>query len=316
MPLFPLSQAALFPRAQLPLHVFEARYRKMLADCIEQHGIMAIVMVPDPADLIDPRGHPRLARVAGVGFVKEVARLPDGRSDIVLEGLARVSLEELPFEIPYRRARATLLETRASRVTQNDSAALVAAATAFVTEMRRRDADVAFELPEGLVAGQLVLVTLRETPTHSLKTFLYNGDPGDIAKGKQLDTKMVVRIAAVRGARVEFDRPLRFETRAEWKPEIRSFRPTVTESGVEGLAFEFPATKYRGHFAENGANAIELRSVYNCWVRDVAIRNGDLGVNIVACGNTVVCKPSEVTPRTASALAANPGGSGTRAPPR
>jgi len=155
MPLFPLSQAALFPRAQLPLHVFEARYRKMLADCIEQHGIMAIVMVPDPADLIDPRGHPRLARVAGVGFVKEVARLPDGRSDIVLEGLARVSLAELPFEIPYRRARATLLETRASRVTQNDSAALVAAATAFVTEMRRRDADVAFELPEGLVAGQL-----------------------------------------------------------------------------------------------------------------------------------------------------------------
>ena len=107
MPLFPLSQAALFPRAQLPLHVFEARYRKMLADCIQQHGIMAIVMVPDPADLIDPRGHPRLARVAGVGFVKEVARLPDGRSDIVLEGLARVSLEELPFEIPSRRARAT-----------------------------------------------------------------------------------------------------------------------------------------------------------------------------------------------------------------
>jgi hypothetical protein len=152
---------------------------------------------------------------------------------------------------------------------------------------RRGDTAVEVDRTAGLAAGQLVLVTLRETPTHSLKTFLYNGDPGDIAKGKQLDTKMVVRIAAVRGARVEFDRPLRFETRAEWKPEIRSFRPTVTESGVEGLAFEFPATKYRGHFAENGANAIELRSVYNCWVRDVAIRNGDLGVNIVACGNTV-----------------------------
>ena len=83
------------------------------------------------------------------------------------------------------------------------------------------------------------------------------------------------------------DRPLRFETRTEWRPELRAFNPTVTESGIEHLGFAFPGTKYRGHFKEDGHNAIELRAVFNCWVRDVAIHNGDLGINVVACGNTL-----------------------------
>ena len=138
-----------------------------------------------------------------------------------------------------------------------------------------------------LIVGETVMVMMREAKDQSLKTYLYAGDPGDISNGKSLDTKMLLRVVAVHGTRVEFDRPLRCETRAAWQPEIHRFAPTVTECGIEGLGFEFPAAKYRGHFKENGANAIELRSVYDCWVRDVAIRNGDLGINLVACGNTV-----------------------------
>lgn len=130
-------------------------------------------------------------------------------------------------------------------------------------------------------------VWLREAPDQSLKTYLYNGDPGDIRKGKPLDTKMLVRVVAVEGTRVRFDRPLRFATRAEWQPELRRFRPTVTESGVEELGFEFPAAQYRGHCKEHGFKAIELRGVADCWVRNVAIHNGDLGINVVACRKTV-----------------------------
>lgn len=152
---------------------------------------------------------------------------------------------------------------------------------------RRGEREVQVDRAGKLAVGQWVLVALQEARDQSLKTYLYGGDPGDIRRGKQLDTKLLVRITAVAGDRVQFDRPLRFETRAEWQPEIRSFQPTVTEAGVEGLGFEFPATKYRGHFKENGANAIELRQVHDCWVRHVAIRNGDLGINVVACGNTI-----------------------------
>jgi hypothetical protein len=157
-----------------------------------------------------------------------------------------------------------------------------------ITAVASRGARVVeVDRPAEFTVGQSVLVVLRETKTQSLKTFLYNDDPGDIAHGKQLDTKMLLRVVAVNGNNVTFDRPLRFDTRAEWQPEVRGFGPTVTESGVEELGFEFPPTKYRGHFKENGANAIELRGVFNCWVRHIWIRNGDLGINVVACGNTI-----------------------------
>jgi hypothetical protein len=156
-----------------------------------------------------------------------------------------------------------------------------------VAVAKRGETSVAVDQPGKVAAGQWVLVALRETRDQSLKTFLYNDDPGDIARGKQLDTKMLVRVIAVAGNRVEFDRPLRFDTRAAWQPEIRRFAPTVRESGVEALGFEFPPTRYRGHFKERGANALELRQVTNCWIRNVAIHNGDIGINIVACQNTI-----------------------------
>jgi hypothetical protein len=143
------------------------------------------------------------------------------------------------------------------------------------------------DVTTSLTLGQTVLVVVREAPDHSLKTWLYAGDPGDIAKGKQLDTKMLMRVVAIQGSRVKFDRPLRFETQPQWQPEIRSFQPTVTESGIEELGFEFPNVQYRGHFKEHGFNAVELRQVTNCWVRNLAVHNGDMGVNVVACNNTI-----------------------------
>jgi hypothetical protein len=160
-------------------------------------------------------------------------------------------------------------------------------AARIITTARRGDRSVQVNDPAGLAVGRTVLVVAREASDHSLKTFLYNGDPGDIRRGKQLDTKMLMRVVAVDGNQVTFDRALRFETRPEWQPEIRSFLPTVTESGIEDIGFEFPGTRYGGHFKENGANALELRQVFNCWIRNVAIHNADFGINIVACNNTV-----------------------------
>lgn len=156
-----------------------------------------------------------------------------------------------------------------------------------IATARRGDRSVQVDRAQALIVGQQILVAVHETPDQSLKQYLYDGDAGDIANGKQLDTKMLLRIVSIQGDRVEFDRALRFETRPAWKPEIRSFEPSVTEAGVEDLGFDFPATRYGGHFNENGANALELRNVTACWVRRVAIHNADLGVNVVATGNTI-----------------------------
>ncbi len=156
-----------------------------------------------------------------------------------------------------------------------------------VATASRGDYEVEVNDTAGLSVGQSVLVAVQDAKDRSLATYLYSGDPGDISGAKRLDTQMVMKVEGIDGNRVRFDRVLRFETRAAWKPEIRSFNPTLTESGVEGLGFEFPSTPYGGHFKEAGANAIELRDVHHCWVRNVRIHNGDLGINLVANGNTI-----------------------------
>jgi ATP-dependent Lon protease len=148
LPLFPLPRIALFPRAILPLHVFEPRYQAMLADALATHRCIAMAMVVDEDD--EP---PAIARVAGVGEVVQHEALPDGRAHILLRGLARVVLDELPFVSPYRRARARVLVELPTAVSDVERAALQAAAAGFVAEVRRRDLDVELELPEGLDVG-------------------------------------------------------------------------------------------------------------------------------------------------------------------
>lgn len=151
LPIFPLPSVVLFPRALLPLHIFEPRYRAMLQHCLETHRAMAIAHVPDEHDK-DERGQPRFASIAGVGAILEHQPLADGRSNILLYGRARVHLEELPSDAPWRRARATIREDVSSVVPDADRAALIAAATAYAAELHRRD-EFSFALPPNARIG-------------------------------------------------------------------------------------------------------------------------------------------------------------------
>jgi ATP-dependent Lon protease len=149
LPLFPLPQVVLFPRAILPLHVFEPRYRAMLEDCLRTHGALAVVQL-SPAGLDSGTGdRPPIASIAGAGLVIEHEPLPDGRWNILVQGTARVALEELPFEEPYRRARATVLEDGDDVfVPEADVTALLHAASSFAAEVRKRDPAFSFRVPE------------------------------------------------------------------------------------------------------------------------------------------------------------------------
>jgi ATP-dependent Lon protease len=154
LPVFPLPHVVLFPRALLPLHVFEPRYRALLKDCLATNRAMAIALVPDPND-VDARGQPKLARIAGVGVVVEHHELPDGRSNILVHGHARVALDELPFVPPYRIARATVVDDVNTPVPETERTALVAAASSLVAELARRDPRFSFTLAPSLPPGRI-----------------------------------------------------------------------------------------------------------------------------------------------------------------
>jgi len=135
--LFPLPQVVFFPQTLLPLHVFESRYRSMTERVLAGTKQLAVVLITEPRR-VDAQGHPPIAKVATVGEVVKSTQLSDGRYNVVLEGRARVALEELPFEPPFRRARAVVLAPTETAVPDTDVAALVSAATRFSSRVRDR----------------------------------------------------------------------------------------------------------------------------------------------------------------------------------
>ena len=155
LPLFPLPQTVLFPGAILPLHVFEPRYRAMIKDSLATHRCLAVVLIEGVREL-DQHGHPRIATVAGAGQILDAAELPGGRYNILVQGKARVRLDELAFVPPYRRAHATVLESEGEReLDASAHAALVSSATAFSAVIRDRDPSFEFRLPREASAAQL-----------------------------------------------------------------------------------------------------------------------------------------------------------------
>ncbi|MGD0677819.1 MAG: LON peptidase substrate-binding domain-containing protein [Polyangiaceae bacterium] len=152
LPVFPLPGVVLFPGTPLPLHVFEPRYRAMLADCLATHRCLALACLLTESFATDP-DRPRFAPIAGAGVIVQHTPLSDGRSTIVVQGCARVALVELPFVAPYRRARARVLSEVQSFVPSTERMGLHAAAAAFAQSLPRADRKNERHLPAGIEIG-------------------------------------------------------------------------------------------------------------------------------------------------------------------
>ena len=100
-PLFPLPGAILFPRSQLPLHIFEPRYREMVRHAIDGDGHIAMIQ-PQLVEVADDRKQPLYA-IGCVGEIVGLEELEDGRFNIVLNGSHRFRLvAEVDLDTPYR----------------------------------------------------------------------------------------------------------------------------------------------------------------------------------------------------------------------
>lgn len=114
--IFPLTGAILFPGLQLPLHIFEPRYRAMIGDALARDRRIGMIQ-PQPSREGSARGGAPLFSIGCVGKIEDVETSEDGRYNIVLTGEARFRvLSELQVTTPFRQVEAQLIEDPADEI--------------------------------------------------------------------------------------------------------------------------------------------------------------------------------------------------------
>ncbi len=111
VPLFPLPNVVLFPRAVLPLHVFEERYKAMTSDALDSNGQIAMALLK-PGWEKNYYARPAIEPVVCVGKILTHERLADGKYNFLLQGTmrAKVAREHVSGDLAYRTAELIPLE--------------------------------------------------------------------------------------------------------------------------------------------------------------------------------------------------------------
>lgn len=131
--IFPLGGALLFPRMQLPLHIFEPRYRALVSDAMARDRRIGMIQPRTTGE------RPELFDVGCVGHIAHVEALDDGRYNIVLEGIGRFRLlRELDVTTPFRQVEA---DTGCFEEADREGAVLALGERAALERESRRFAD-------------------------------------------------------------------------------------------------------------------------------------------------------------------------------
>jgi Lon protease-like protein len=111
IPLFPLD-VVLFPGTPLPLHIFEPRYKEMIAECLAQNRLFGVIRAVEQV-------------LAEVGCTAEIVTVvkeyPDGRLDLVTEGRRRFELLGVNQERAFLQAEVQMIEDEPGGPSQEDT---------------------------------------------------------------------------------------------------------------------------------------------------------------------------------------------------
>ncbi|HMV69664.1 MAG TPA: LON peptidase substrate-binding domain-containing protein [Myxococcota bacterium] len=111
LPIFPLPDVVLLPGELLPLHVFEPRYRALVAACLAEDRLIGIATLRPGYERDDER-RPAVWPELGMGRIAQHRALPDGRSNILVAFVAAGLIEaEHPSIEPFRRVRFAPFES-------------------------------------------------------------------------------------------------------------------------------------------------------------------------------------------------------------
>ena len=94
IPLFPLDSAVLLPQQVLPLHIFEPRYRQMVERALDGAGQIAMAVFEGESWKQQYHGRPALRPAVCIGQIVQHERLPDGRYNIILQGVCRARISK------------------------------------------------------------------------------------------------------------------------------------------------------------------------------------------------------------------------------
>ncbi|MHC4262363.1 MAG: LON peptidase substrate-binding domain-containing protein [Planctomycetota bacterium] len=161
VPIFPLSNVWLVPNAVFPLHVFEARYRKLVDDVIDRAGDFVLGTVVDGHESDMPDAPP-VYPMAGLGTIHRYEHLPDGRYLIMLAGRERVFVEEVESDEPYRKVRIRSIDE--TPAPDHLEGALREELTSAILDRTEELMNLPEDLPVGCLAD---LLTLRVNPEHA-----------------------------------------------------------------------------------------------------------------------------------------------------
>lgn len=139
-----LPSCNLFPHCLLPLHIFEPRYREMLADALGKDRMFCIGTLTRPEQASSPDSCVHSASTAG--FVRACVTQPDGCSNLLLQGVQRIHLSDFQTDRPYVTAAVGVIESV--------STAPESLLQALVESVRRQALDL-------IEAGQMVSPNVR-----------------------------------------------------------------------------------------------------------------------------------------------------------
>ena len=114
LPIFPLPNVVLFPNVFLPLHIFEPRYREMVADALKSDRLIGMVLLR-PGWQGDYEGRPAVYPIGCSGVITHVDQLADGRYNIVLRGVQRFRILEEDDRLVHAVALEQLAGARTAR---------------------------------------------------------------------------------------------------------------------------------------------------------------------------------------------------------
>ncbi len=108
--LFPLPDLVMFPHVMQPLHIFEPRYRELVAASLADDHLLGMALLA-PGWEGSYEGRPAISPVACLARIASCRQLADGCYNLFVLGLERLEIvRELPGEHAYREAEARLLE--------------------------------------------------------------------------------------------------------------------------------------------------------------------------------------------------------------